>query len=107
MLGLPGDAPVSGPFRWDPERRAQLQAELDAAMLHVYGLDRGEADHVLDAFPVVRKYEERDLGEYRTKRLVLAAYDAMAQAASAGGAYASPLVPPAGDGPRHPRARHD
>ena len=40
------------------------------AFLHVYGLDRDEAEHVLDSFPVVRKYEERDFGEYRTKRLV-------------------------------------
>ena len=59
------------PFRWDVERRALLRADLDAAFLHVYGLSRPEAEHVLDSFPVVRKYEERDLGEYRTRRLVL------------------------------------
>ena len=43
------------PFRWDPERRSLLRADLDAAMLHVYGLTRVEAEHVLDSFPVVRK----------------------------------------------------
>ena len=66
------------PFRWNPERRALLRADLDAAMLHVYGLNRREAEHVLDSFPVVRKYEERDHGEYRTRRLILDAYDRMA-----------------------------
>ncbi len=91
------------PFRWDPERRALLRADLDAGFLHVYGLDRDEAEHVLDSFPVVRKYEERDVGEYRTKRLVLEAYDRMAEAIADGGTGWQPLAdPPAGHGPRHP-----
>jgi hypothetical protein len=46
---------------------------------------------------VLRKIEERTRGEFRTRRLVLAAYDAMAT-----GTYSSPLDPPAGHGPRHP-----
>lgn len=50
------------PFRWIPERRVQLRTELDAAMMHVYGLTREEWQHVLDSFAVVRKCEERDLG---------------------------------------------
>jgi hypothetical protein len=91
------------PFRWDPERRALLRADLDAAMLHVYGLTRREAEHVLDSFPVVRKYEERDHGEYRVRRLVLEAYDTMATAIAKGGSGWTPLAtPPAGQGPRHP-----
>src|SRR5438552_11864016 len=90
------------PFRWDPERRALLRADLDAAMLHVYGLTRTEAEHVLDSFPVVRKYEQRDHGEYRTRRLVLEAYDRMAAATARGGGGWTPLAPvPAGAGPRH------
>jgi hypothetical protein len=95
--GDPGE-----PFRWLPERRAQLIAELDAAMLHVYGLAREDAEHVLDSFFVVRKYEERDYGEFRTKRLVLTEYDALARAAETGAPYVSPLDPPPGTGPRHP-----
>ncbi len=59
------------PFGWDPERRALLRAEIDAAMMHVYGLDRDEVEHVLDSFPVLRRYEERDFGEFRTGRTVL------------------------------------
>jgi hypothetical protein len=102
VLMLPAGAPVGEPFRWLPDRRAQLIAELDAAMLRVYGLGRDEAEHVLDSFPVVRKNEERDLGEYRTKRLVLTVYDALAEAAVKGVPFVSPLDPPPGDGARHP-----
>lgn len=90
------------PFRWDPERRALLRADLDAAFLHIYGLRRDEAEHVLDSFFVVRKYEERDFGEYRTRRLVLEAYDRMATAIANGGTGWEPLADvPAGHGPRH------
>jgi hypothetical protein len=90
------------PFRWDPERRALLRADLDAAFLHIYGLRRDEAEHVLDSFFVVRKYEERDFGEFRTKRLVLEAYDRMATAIVNGGKGWRPLTDiPAGSGSRH------
>jgi Eco57I restriction-modification methylase len=85
------------PFRWDEGRRAQLRAELDAAYLHLYGLTRDEAEHVIDSFFVLRKIEERTCGEFRSRRLVLAAYDAMAT-----GSFTSPLDPPPGHGPRHP-----
>ena len=90
------------PFRWDVERREAIRAELDAAMFHVYGLTRPEVEHVLDSFFVVRKYEERDHGEFRTKRLVLDRYDALQQAAESGVPYESPIDPPPGQGPRHP-----
>jgi hypothetical protein len=89
------------PYRWNPTRRDQIKAEIDAAMLLVYGLRRADAEHVLDSFFVVRKYEERDHGEFRTKRLVLAAYDAMTEAARTGVPFFSPLDPPPGQGPRH------
>lgn len=95
-----GDA--GPPFRWNPDRRAALQADLDAGFLHIYGLNHDEAEHVLDSFIVVRKYEERDFGEFRTKRLVLEAYDRMAEAIANGGEGWKPLAdPPAGQGPRH------
>jgi Eco57I restriction-modification methylase len=95
------------PFHWDSERRTLLRADLDAAMLHVYDLTRAESEHVLDSFPVVRKYEERDFGEYRTRRLVLQAFDRMTDAAARGGHDWLPLAtPPAGEGPRHLAAPH-
>lgn len=89
-------------IRWDPDRRALLRADLDAAFLHLYGLTRTEAEHVLDSFPVVRKSEERDFGEHRTRRLVLAAYDRMTAAIGAGGqGWTSSTEQPAGEGKRH------
>ncbi|QRZ07779.1 N-6 DNA methylase [Mycolicibacterium austroafricanum] len=91
------------PFQWNANRRALLRADLDASFLHIYGLHREEAEHVLDSFRVVRKYEEKDFGEYRTKRLVLEAYDRMAEAIANGGTgWKSLADPPAGHGPRHP-----
>ena len=101
MAGVPGVTDPGPPFHWLPERREQLRAELEAAMLHLYGLPRADAEHVLDSFFVLRKYEERDHGEFRTKRLVLAAYDAMAQAAATGVSFTSPLEPHPGHGPRN------
>ena len=90
------------PFEWDPDRRALLRADLEAGFLHVYGLDRAEAEHVLDSFFVVRKYDEGDFGEYRTKRLVMEAYDRMDRAIASGGKGWKPLADiPAGSGPRH------
>ena len=84
---------VNPPYKWDLSRRATIQAEIDAAVLHLYGLDRHQANWVLDSFTVLRKYEERDYGEFRTKRLVLTAYDAMATAKRLGTAYLTPLSP--------------
>jgi hypothetical protein len=89
------------PFRWVPERREQLRAEIDAAMFHVYGLARSDTEHVLGSFGVLQRNEERDCGEFRTERLVLNAYDAMTEAARTGVPFVSPLDPPPGHGPRH------
>ena len=75
------------PFAWDEERRADLRAELDAWYALAYGLTRDELRYVLDpkdvmgedypseTFRVLQKNEIAKHGEYRTHRLVLAAYD--------------------------------
>jgi hypothetical protein len=81
------------PFRWLPARRISLQAEIDAAALHLYGLNRTQAEWLLDSFTVLRKYEERDQREFRTKRVVLEIYDEMATAKLIGGAYRTHLDP--------------
>jgi hypothetical protein len=82
------------PYLWDPERRSVLRAELDAAFFHLYGVSRDEADYILDTFPVVKKNDEKGHGEFRTKRVVLERYDALAAAAASGKPYVSPLGPP-------------
>lgn len=79
------------PFPWDEGERAALQAELDAYFAHLYGLTRDELRYILDpkdvlggdfpseTFRVLKEKEEKELGEYRTRRLVLAAYDELAK----------------------------
>jgi hypothetical protein len=91
------------PFRWDPARRTLLRAELDAAFFHLYGLNRDDTDYILDTFPIVRKNDEKAHGEYRTKRLILQVYDAMAEAIRTGQPYQTRLAP----APAHPSVAHD
>jgi hypothetical protein len=89
------------PFRWVPERRAVLQAELDAAFMHIYGFQRRDVEHILGTFRTLAATEERLHGEYRTRRLVIAAYDRMTEAILAGGGWSTAAGAPAGFGPRH------
>ena len=75
------------PFLWDVDRRALIRAELDAWYANAYGLTRDELRYVLDpaevmgpdwpseTFRVLKNSEERQFGEYRTRRLVLEAWD--------------------------------
>ena len=82
------------PFPFDPDRRALLRAELDAYYARLYGLTREDLCYILDpasvmgedypseTFRVLKQNEERPidrsgLGEYRTQRLVLEAWDAL------------------------------
>ena len=71
--------------------RALLRAELDALMFHVYGISRDDADYIMETFPIVKRKDEEHYGEYRTKRLILEAYDAMAAAIITGEVYRSPF----------------
>jgi|CXWL01.1.fsa_nt_gi hypothetical protein len=68
------------PFPWDPDRRHHHRCEPDAAFLHLYGLNRDDTAYILDTFPIVRDKEEKQFGEYRTKRRVLELYDEYAGA---------------------------
>jgi len=75
------------PFSWAPDRRVILRAELDAYYAKLYGLTRDELRYILDpsdiygddypsvTFPGLKRNEIRDFGEYRTRRLVLEAWD--------------------------------
>ncbi|MHB8870190.1 MAG: Eco57I restriction-modification methylase domain-containing protein, partial [Thermoleophilia bacterium] len=67
------------PFVWDDERRLQLRCELDAAFFHLYGLERDDVEYVMDTFPIVRRKDEAQFGEYRTKRVVIGEYDHLAR----------------------------
>ncbi len=90
------------PFRWDPERRSVLRAEVDAVCFHLYGiLDRDDVDYILGTFPIVNRKDVERFGEERTRRLVLENFDAITESARAGLAFRSTLSPPPGRGPRH------
>lgn len=92
------------PFGWNPLRRELLRAELDAAYFHLYGIERDDVGYIMDTFKVVREKDEKAHGEYRTKRLILERYDAMADAIRTGQPYRTSLDPPPGHGPRNTAA---
>lgn len=78
---------IGKPYCWDGDRRALLRAELDAYYARLYGLTRDELRYILDpqdvygpdfpgeTFRVLKDKEMRLYGEYRTRRLVLEAWD--------------------------------
>lgn len=75
------------PVIWDEEQRTVWQAELDAIFAHLYGLTTEDLRYILDpedvcgkgcineTFRVLKERELRELGEYRTKRLVMEAWN--------------------------------
>ena len=81
------DPQSMAPFAWDEDRRAVLRAELDAYYARLYGLTRDEVRYILDpqdvygsdfpgeTFRVLKDNEIAKYGEYRTRRLVLEAWD--------------------------------
>ncbi len=85
------------PFRWNERRRFLLRCELDAAFFHLYGLASADVDHVMDTFPIVRKNDEKAHSEYRTKRVILEIYDAIATAVRTAEPYQTCLDPPPAD----------
>jgi hypothetical protein len=90
MMSFARDLGFEGkPFTWNEDRRALIRAELDAWFAFAYGLTRSELRYILDpkevmgpdypseTFRVLQDKEERTYGEYRTRRLVLDAWDRM------------------------------
>lgn len=118
------------PFRWDEERRFLLRCELDAAFFHLYlpaeangdwrlaegetaedlarlkasfPTPRGAVAYIMDTFPIVRRKDEAKFeGDYRTKRVILEIYDALAESIRSGQPYHTRLDPP----PADPRCCH-
>ncbi|MCY3564191.1 MAG: hypothetical protein OXH26_09780, partial [bacterium] len=84
LEGFARDLGYQGPpFRSDDDRRHILRSELDAVYAHMYRLSRSDLEWILDApppsssFPALKRNEINRFGEYRTKRLVLQAFDQM------------------------------
>lgn len=102
------------PFLWNDARRVRLRGELDAAFFYLYGLSRDDIDYVLETFASydskgnlfsgVKGKDVKAHGEYRTKRVVLEVYDALAKSVQTGSPYRTPLDPlPASIGASHGR----
>ena len=82
---------AGAPFAWDEDRRAVLRSELDAFFARKYGLTRDELRYILDpadakgadypseTFRVLKNKEEARYNEYRTGRMVLEAWDRLAE----------------------------
>ncbi|ARS40724.1 hypothetical protein CA265_14090 [Sphingobacteriaceae bacterium GW460-11-11-14-LB5] len=75
------------PFIWNEQRRAVLKAEIDVIYAKIYGLSQRELKYVVDpqdvygadfpgeTFRVLKDRENRNYGEYRTKKFIEQAYD--------------------------------
>ncbi|KGM41019.1 restriction endonuclease [Aquabacterium sp. NJ1] len=96
------------PFKFDPDRRAEIRGELDAYYARLYDLHEDELRYILDpadvmgadypseTFRVLKNREMKEFGEYRTQRLVLREFRRMAIADANGQPYTSLLNPPPG-----------
>jgi len=91
--GFDGD-----PFVWNEDRRFLLRCELDALYFHLYGIERDDVDYILETFPIVKRKDEAEHGEYRTKRVILEIYDDLKQAMETGVPYPTRLDPPPAHG---------
>lgn len=90
------------PFRWHDERRQLLRCELNAAFFHLYGIDRDDVGYIMETFPIVKKKDIKQYGDYRTKLIILDIYDDMQRAIDTGQPYQTWLDPP----PADPRVAH-
>ncbi len=91
--GFAGDLGCNAPpFVHNTLRRTELRAELDGFYAMKYGMSRDELRYILDptdvlgddypteTFRGLKKNEIKQFGEYRTRRLVLEAYDRLTAA---------------------------
>ena len=76
------------------EDRARLKAS--------FRNPRDAVAYIMETFPIVKRNDQTQWGEYRTKRVILEIYDAMAEAMRTGIPYQTRLDPP----PAAPRCCH-
>ena len=79
------------PYKWNANQRISIRSELDAAFFRLYEIQRDDVDYIMETFPIVKRKDIAEHGEYRTKRLILEIFDAMAEAEATGVPYASPF----------------
>ena len=103
------------PFIWDNDRRFVIRCELDAAFFHLYlgtivewsnqcspellsafPAPRNAVEFIMETFPIVKRRDIQEFGEYRTKDTILEIYDRMTEAINSGIPYQTLLDPPPG-----------
>jgi hypothetical protein len=84
-------------FFWNEERRFLIRCELDASYFHLYGIERENLDYIMESFRIMKDKDIEKYGEYRTKRVILEIYDAMAEAIRTGKPYQTIVSPPPAD----------
>ena len=62
---------TSAPYIWDTEQRMRTQASLHAFAFAAYGLTVADAEEILRDFDVLRRREEKEFGDFRTRTLIL------------------------------------
>jgi hypothetical protein len=64
------------PGEMDAEARLGLLAEIDAIVARdLFALTRSELEYILTTFPTQQRYQEEQYGEFRSRRLILEAFD--------------------------------
>jgi hypothetical protein len=66
------------PGELDDEARLQIRAEIDAIVARdLFALTRPELEYILTTFPTQQRYQEEKYGEFRSRRLILNAFEQM------------------------------
>jgi hypothetical protein len=72
----PTATPDEIPGELDEDGRLQLRAEIDAIVARdIFGLSRSELEYILTTFPTQQRYQEAQYGEFRSRRLILEAFE--------------------------------
>jgi hypothetical protein len=82
--------------------RSSPNSLLANSLLAAFPTPRDAVSYIMDTFPIVRRKDEEKYGDYRTKRIILAIYDAMQDSIRTGQPYQTRLDPP----PADPRCCH-
>ena len=79
--------------RSDGSSRDETPEQLAELKRH-FPTPRDAVAYIMDTFPIVRRKDEENHGEYRTKRIILEIYDAMQASIATGEPYQTWLNPP-------------
>ena len=67
---------------WNDQERMKKLGIVNAWAFRVFGFAEEEIEHVMDSFPIVKRKEEAQYGEYRTKRLILEEFSRLSTSVS-------------------------